>query len=186
MLHQLLQGAEGGAPRNKEPALVQLADAVVLHRVPIADREGEVIPPRLRVPGTKGAVNRRLPNGQKTANRRSPNGQHTVNIRPTYGQQTDNIRTTYGQHTVNIRSTNGQQIFLFTIALLLKNDGIERTVPTLPWFDANKGYLKYIFQLTNVLLSFFRYRYRTDIWILISSGSRRPSYTNPKHWRCVP
>ena len=108
VLHQLLQGAEGGAPRNKEPALVQLADAVVLHRVPIADREGEVIPPRLRVPGTKGAVNRRLPNGQKTANRRSPNGQHTVNIRPTYGQQTDNIRTTYGQHTDNIRTTYGQ------------------------------------------------------------------------------
>ena len=29
VLHQLLQRAEGGAPRNKEPALVQLTDSEI-------------------------------------------------------------------------------------------------------------------------------------------------------------
>lgn len=37
VFHKLLQRAEGGAARDEEPALVELADAVVLHCVAVAD-----------------------------------------------------------------------------------------------------------------------------------------------------
>jgi hypothetical protein len=49
VLHELLERAEGGAPRNKEAALVQLPDPVVLHRVPVPYGQREVVPSGLRV-----------------------------------------------------------------------------------------------------------------------------------------
>ena len=45
MLHQLLEGPEGGSPGYEEAALVELPDPVVLHRVPVPHRKGEVVPP---------------------------------------------------------------------------------------------------------------------------------------------
>lgn len=39
VLHELLQGAEGGAPGDEETALIQLSDAVMLHRISVSHCE---------------------------------------------------------------------------------------------------------------------------------------------------
>lgn len=42
VLNQFLQGTEGGAPRDEETALVQLPDAVMLHRISVSHCEQQL------------------------------------------------------------------------------------------------------------------------------------------------
>ena len=56
MLHQLLQGAECCASGDEETTLVQLADPIMLHGVPVSDGKREVVPPRLRVSDQERSV----------------------------------------------------------------------------------------------------------------------------------
>lgn len=42
MLHEFLQRTEGSAPRDEETALIQLPDAVMLHRISVSHCEQQL------------------------------------------------------------------------------------------------------------------------------------------------